>query len=57
MEKDLLELKFALSVNKLVDAYHIDFMEFIEVLNLNERLHKHQSQMNGEKNGKKSFGS
>lgn len=54
MEKHLLEIKFALSINKIVDAYHIDFMEFIEVIQLNERLHKHQQ--SGEGNGTIGFG-
>lgn len=54
MVKDLIEIKFALSVNKIVDAYHIDFMEFIEVLQLNDRLSKHQK--SGEGNGTVGFG-
>ena len=53
MEKDLREIKFALAVNKIVDAYNIEFLEFIEVIGLNERLHEHLKAKNGDKNGKR----
>lgn len=40
-EKDLYDLEFILGLHKIVDAYHINFIEYAEVISLNKRLMKY----------------